>query len=237
MRDLLPNASIEDAYAVQDLNTQLAVSGGARLVGWKIGLTSPAVQAQLGVDQPDFGALLAHSFSGDDLEIDGEDLLQPRVEAEVAFVLERDLPRGPVTAGDVLLAAAFVLPAIEIVDSRIEGWDITIIDTVADNASSGRVVLGPSPVPLDRIDLAGVTMEMSDGDRTVSSGTGAACLGHPMNAVVWLANTLDTIGQPLRAGQIVLSGALGPMHSVEAGRLYTADISGLGSVRARFAGP
>lgn len=236
VRDLLPGASVADAYAVQQLNTAQELAKGRRRVGWKIGLTSLAVQQQLGVDQPDFGMLFADTLVGDDEVVEPGQLLQPRVEAEVAFVLEHDLAEREITGIDVLRATAFVLPAIEIVDSRVAGWDITIIDTVADNASSGMFVVGPKPTRLTDVDLRTVKMTLHAGEELISEGSGAACLSHPVNAVVWLANTLIGLGQPLRAGEVVLSGALGPMRDVEAGRNYEAVLDGLGSVRANFSG-
>ncbi len=234
VRDMLPVGAIGDAYAVQQVNTQRALDGGGRLVGWKIGLTAPAVQRQLGVDQPDFGVLLADEAFGDDEPISLHRLLQPAVEAEVAFVLDCDLRAAPVTAVDVLRATAFVLPVFEVVDSRIAGWDITIVDTIADNASSGVFVLGPKPTRLSDVDLRLVRMMMTYEGEKVSAGSGAACLGHPVNAVVWLANTLAALGRPLEAGHIVLSGALGPMVTVGGPGQYEAVLDGLGSVRATF---
>jgi 2-keto-4-pentenoate hydratase len=149
--------------------------------------------------------------------------------------MDRDLTDRPVTAVDVIRATAFVLPAIEIVDSRVAGWDITIVDTVADNASSGMYVIGPKPTRLTDIDLRMATMAMSASGEVVSEGSGAACLSHPVNAVVWLANTVAGLGQPLRAGDLVLSGALGAMVPAKAGVTYEATIDGLGTVRAAFA--
>jgi 2-keto-4-pentenoate hydratase len=232
VRDLV--ADVATAYEVQTLNNEARLARGWRPVGWKVGLTNPVVQKQLGVDQPDFGRLFAPMAVLDDLPADVT-LLQPRVEAEVAFVLERDLTGPSVTAIDVVRATAFVLPAIEIVDSRIDRWDISIVDTIADNASSAAFVVGAHPVSLSSVDLREVRMELRGTDGTVlSSGGGAACLGHPVNAVVWLANTLTALGSPLRAGDLVLSGALGRMVDVAAGAVYEAAIEGLGTVRARF---
>src|SRR5439155_901086 len=156
-----------------------AVTAGRRLVGRKIGLTSTAVQAQLGVDQPDFGVLFADMAVPEEATIAPGRLLQPKVEAEVALVLDADLPHREATVADLLRATAFALPALEIVDSRIADWDITIVDTVADNASSGLFVLGGTPVPLDRVDLRGVRMTLARNGETVSRGTGADCLGSP----------------------------------------------------------
>ncbi|MGQ0804142.1 MAG: 2-keto-4-pentenoate hydratase [Actinomycetota bacterium] len=235
VRNLLPKGSIAHAYEVQALGHDRAVSLGGRIVGWKIGLTSEAVQRQLGVAQPDFGALFADAEVRDATTVAPGRLLQPRVEAEVAFVMAADLPERLITPVDVLGSVVFVAPAIEIVDSRIAGWDIDIVDTVSDNASSGLYVVAPRRLPLAQVDLAHVTMTLTEDGKTVSEGVGAACLGHPVNAVVWLANTLAALGRGLRAGDLVLSGALGPMADVVPGACYEALIDGLGSVSVAFA--
>ncbi|KVH53728.1 2-keto-4-pentenoate hydratase [Burkholderia sp. MSMB1072] len=226
---------VAEAYAAQDLNTQRQVREGRRVTGRKIGLTSLAVQKQLGVDQPDFGTLFDSMAVNDNEEMAWSRLMQPKCEAEVALVLERDLDGEHIVMTDLLAATAYVLPAIEVVGSRIANWDINILDTIADNASAGLYVLGQRPVKLADLDLrlAGMIMERK-GD-AVSLGVGAACLGHPLNAALWLARTLVDMGTPLRAGDVVLTGALGPLVTVSPGDVIEARIQGLGSVRARFA--
>ncbi|MER6082647.1 fumarylacetoacetate hydrolase family protein [Streptomyces sp. NPDC001833] len=226
---------METAYAVQQLNVRRGQQAGRRIVGRKIGLTSPAVQRQLGVDRPDFGALFADMAVPDGGQVPAGRLLQPKVEAEAALVLGRDLPERECTLVDVLRAVDFALPALEIVDSRVAGWDISLVDTVADNASCGLYVLGGTPVPLDRIDLRAVTMTMERNGETAAEGTGAACLGGPLNAAVWLASALAERGDPLRAGDLVLTGALGPMAPAAPGDTFEARIPDLGSVRVGFA--
>jgi 2-keto-4-pentenoate hydratase len=222
------------AYAVQQANVARRLARGERIVGRKIGLTSLAVQAQLGVDQPDFGTLFASMASGDDEPMSLATLIVPKVEAEIALVLAHDLTHERHTFADILLASAFALAAIEVVDSRIRDWDIRFVDTVADNASSARFVLGSRPVPLSDIDLTECTMTLSrDGD-VLSRGSGAACLGNPLNAAAWLADRMVALGTPLRAGDVVLTGALGPMVAVRTPGTYVANIGGLGSVRATF---
>jgi 2-keto-4-pentenoate hydratase len=234
VRTLFADAGVDDAYIVQSL-VHAAGATDRRRLGCKIGLTSAAVQQQMGVDRPDFGVLYADMSYGDSETVPMARLLQPRIEAEVAFVLGADLPQRPVTAVDVIRATDFVIPAIEIVDSRIADWDISIVDTVADNASSGLFVLGGPPRRLfDLDDLRAIRMAVTHEGETVSSGTGAACLGHPVNAVVWLANELAARGEPIRGGDLVLSGALGPLVAARPGGRYEATFDGLGSVRAVF---
>lgn len=227
--------ALEAAYAVQRLNTERKLATGRRLVGRKIGLTSKAVQTQLGVDQPDFGMLFDDMSIADGEEIAMSRTQQPKVEAEIALVLARDLPHERHTIADLIGGTAYALPAIEIVGSRIANWDIRLTDTVADNASSGLFVLGNCPVKLDAFDAINCGMVMERRGDQVSVGVGAACLGNPLYAAVWLANTMTRVGAPLKAGDIVLTGALGPMVGVNAGDVFTAHIEGLGSVSASFA--
>lgn len=227
-------ATVTQAYEVADINNRARLASGRRTVGKKVGLTSKAVQEQLGVDQPDFGMLF------DDMEyLNGEDvptsrLLQPKVEAEVAFVMDTDLAGAAPTWGEFLRSVAYALPALEIVDSAIADWKITLIDTVADNASSGLYVLGDQPALIGRLSLADTPMQMTCNDRTVSTGSGAACLGHPLRAAYWLARTMAANGQPLRAGEVILSGALGPMAVVAQGDHIQADLGPLGQVSCHF---
>jgi 2-keto-4-pentenoate hydratase len=235
VRDLIGADDVPRAYRVQGLLVTGWLAAGTRRVGRKIGLTAPAVQAQLGVGQPDFGVLLSSMRVGQDEPVASSRLLQPRIEAEVAFVLGRDIAGTDPGIDEVASAVATARPALEIVDSRIVGWDITIADTVADNASCGLFVLGDAEVPLGAFDPVAVSMTLQQDGEEVSSGTGAACLGNPLNALAWLAATAAAYGDPLRAGEIVLSGALGPMVPVRAGARYEASLSGLGKVRAAFA--
>jgi 2-keto-4-pentenoate hydratase len=237
IRDELPAGDVEVAYQVQEVNTEHWLAAGRRLVGRKIGLTSPAVQRQLGVDQPDFGMLFADMAVDSGAEVAAGGLLQPRVEAEVAFVLGRDLDAEEPTMAELLRAVDYALPAIEIVDSRIAGWDIGIVDTVADNASSGQFVLGTTPRRLDDpgLDLRLAGMVLERHGEPLSFGAGAACLGHPLHALRWLAATMVRAGRPLTAGDVVLSGALGPMLPARAGDRFQARISGLGAVAVGFA--
>lgn len=222
------------AYAVQEINTHFALEAGRRLVGRKVGLTSTAVQQQLGVDQPDFGMLFADMEVVDGGEIDTRKLIQPKAEGEIAFVLGRDLPNADTTLAELLTAVDYVLPALEIVDSAIENWKITLVDTVADNASSALYVLGKQPTKLSALDLRLEGMLLEKNGAQASIGVGAACLGNPIDACLWLAKTMAEMGRPLKAGDILLSGALGPMTPVVAGDSLHLRLTRLGEVSCRF---
>lgn len=229
-------AGLDAAYQVAEINTRIRLTEpGRRVIGLKVGLTSKAVQQQLGVDQPDFGILF------DDMEFLDADavpmarLIQPKVEAEVAFVVGRDLGSDAPTWSEFLAALDYALPALEIVDSVIQDWKITLVDTVADNASSALFVLGQQPVTLGQLNLGELGMHMSINGQVASIGTGTACLGHPLRAAHWLARTMAARGQPLVAGQVILSGALGPMVPLKSGDHIQARIGALGDVGCRMA--
>jgi 2-keto-4-pentenoate hydratase len=234
VRDLIDAADVDAAYAVQDTNTRRWLGEGRQLSGRKIGLTSEAVQRQLGVAQPDFGMLFTDMSCEEGEPAASGRFLQPRVEAEIALVLERPLDRERHSTEDIRNATAYVVAAIEIVDSRIANWDIRLADTVADNASSGGYVLGRERKRLADVDLIGCRMSMQRRGDTISQGSGAACLGNPLNAAVWLADMMRQRGRPLQAGDVVLTGALGPMVPVASGDHVSATIEGIGTVRVGF---
>ena len=231
LRDALEPNDIDGAYAVQEINTQHGVGTGRRIVGRKIGLTSAAVQQQLGVDQPDFGVLFADMQIEAGGMLDPKKVLQAKAEAEIAVVLGKDIASETATPEDVLAAADAFVAAIEIVDSRIADWKITFSDTVADNGSSSHFVLGRERHRATKdVDLFTCGMVMEIDGKIASTGVGAACLGHPLKAAAWLARTLAVRGQALRAGDVILTGALGPMVALSPGMQVKAAIGGLGAV-------
>jgi 2-keto-4-pentenoate hydratase len=241
VRDLIGTDDLSAAYAVQQGLVRNRLDLGARVVGRKIGATSKAVQDQLGVDQPDFGYLLDEMDVSDHTATNGgismQRLLQPRVEAEVAFVMGADVApdsEDEITLDLVREAVEVALPALEIVDSRIEGWDIGFTDTVADNASSGLYVVGTAGRPLSEVEPKDVEMTLSINGEVRSSGTGTACLGDPLEALRWLAVQCHRFDDPLRAGHLVLSGALGPFVPFAAGDKVEASISGFETLTAEF---
>jgi 2-keto-4-pentenoate hydratase len=229
LRDGLAPDDAAGAYAVQALNTVYWVAQGRRITGRKVGLTAKSVQAQLGVNQPDFGVLFDDTSIPDGGTLPAARVLQPKAEAEVAFILAVDLPSPEVTREAVEAAVAYAVAAIEIVDSRIADWKISFADTVADNGSSAFYVLGEAKHPLAGLDLWTCGMALEVNGEVVSLGAGVACLGHPLNAATWLARTLAAQGTPLRKGDVVLTGALGPMVAIKPGDHVRASIGGLGS--------
>ncbi|MDR6834077.1 MULTISPECIES: fumarylacetoacetate hydrolase family protein [unclassified Sphingopyxis] len=229
LRDALAPTDADGAYAVQTINTRFWEAQGRRIVGRKAGLTAKAVQVQLGVDQPDFGVLFDDMRIGDGGSLDPARTIQPKAEAEIAFVLGGDLPDVDTTVAQVAAAVASVHAAIEIVDSRIADWKITFADTVADNGSSAFFVLADAGLALEGLDLEGAAMQMTVNGSVVSTGVGAAALGNPLNAAAWLAQTLAARGEPLKAGDILLAGALGPMVALTPGDHVVATIAGIGS--------
>jgi 2-oxopent-4-enoate/cis-2-oxohex-4-enoate hydratase len=229
------NLSLESAYYISQYITDKRVASGETVIGKKIGLTSRAVQNMLKVDQPDFGYLtdrMAYS-QGQEMAI-SETLIQPKAEGEIAFVLKRDLLGPGITSADVLAATECVFPCFEVVDSRIENWQIKIQDTVADNASCGLFMLGDRAVNPRKVDFTTCGMVVEKNGRVISTGAGAAALGSPVNCVVWLANALGRFGVPLKAGEIILSGSLVPLETVAPGDFMRVDIGGIGSASVTF---
>jgi 2-keto-4-pentenoate hydratase len=235
LTELEPNLTVEEAYQVQLHTIQKRVETGKCIVGKKIGLTSLAMQNLLGVDQPDYGHLLDDMVIENGGVISPERILQPKVEGEIAFVLKKDLVGPQVTIMDVLQATDYVLPALEIVDSRVADWRIKLQDTIADNASSGLYVLGGKPLSVDQFDLAQAGMVLYKNGEIVNTGVGAAALGHPATCVAWLANKLSEFGITLKAGEVILSGALSAAVSAEPGDHFQARFAHLGEVSVRFA--
>ncbi|MCF4165740.1 fumarylacetoacetate hydrolase family protein [Zavarzinia compransoris] len=234
LRDRVENPDAATAYAIQEANTRHWIGEGRRLVGRKIGATSKAVQNLLGLDQPDYGMLFADMAFGDGETIPVARVSQPKVEGEIAFYLRDDLDGDALTLADVMHAIEYAVAAIEIVGSRIADWNIKIVDTVADNASSGLYVLGSQPRPLTAFDPVLCGMVMSCRGEPISTGAGIACLGNPLVATLWLAKKMVEVGRPLKKGDTILSGALGPLAPVKGGDVVELRISGLGAVRCRF---
>ncbi|MFJ8235328.1 2-keto-4-pentenoate hydratase [Ureibacillus sp. NPDC094379] len=233
LTELIENFTIEDAYNTQLTIIDDKVSSGAKIVGKKIGLTSYAMQNLLGVDQPDYGHLLDNMESKDKGEVSISSLFQPKVEGEIAFVLKEDLIGPNVTVDQVLNATAYVVPALEIVDSRIQDWNIKLADTVADNASCGLFVIGPNKIS-PTIDLPSIQMQLLRNGKVVNKGMGSDVLGSPANCVAWLANTLFDYGVTLKKGEVILSGALTAAVAIEPGDTFTAKFTELGEVSVCF---
>ncbi len=226
--------TVEDAYAIQRIQVDSWTRNGRVVRGHKVGLTSAAMQRQLKVDQPDYGHLMSDMFHLEGRPIPAGSFIAARVEPEIAFVLRSPL-RGPgVSIADALGAIDYVVASLEIIDSRIADWKITLADTIADNASSGGVVLGSRPRRIDELDLRTLGVVMHRNGEVVGTGAGAAVLGSPVNALVWLANTVGPLGVELRGGDVVLPGAVMGAVAVEPGHTVVADFAGLGTVSATF---
>jgi 2-oxopent-4-enoate/cis-2-oxohex-4-enoate hydratase len=229
-----PSLGIDEAYAISLRLLSRRVVDGERVVGKKIGVTSKAVQDMLGVHQPDFGFLTDRMWVQGDIRIAREGLIQPRAEAEIAFILREPLKGPGVTAAQVVAATASIAPCFEIVDSRIANWNITIVDTVADNASCGVFVLGDARVDPAGLHLANLHVTVTKNGEPLSEGYGSAVQGSPAEAVAWLANTLGAYGVSLDAGDVILSGSLVPLAPAEAGDLFEMTLHGIGGCTARF---
>ena len=230
-----PTVGLDDAYAIQTVVVGERIAAGAHIAGWKVGLTSQAMQRQLGVDQPDFAPLLDDMAVTDGADLPSSELIAPRVEGELAFRLAADL-QGDVTFEEVCAAIDLVVPALEIIDSRIVDWRISLADTIADHASCGRYVVGANGASLADVNLETVELVLDQDDEEVGRGTGDAVLGNPLRAVAWLTSTIDAYGQHLAAGQIVLAGALHAAVPATAGHRVRARFSepALGSVSVNF---
>ena len=229
-----PKIDTDEAYKIQLALIEMKLADGAKVVGKKIGLTSKAMQKMLNVDQPDYGHILDTMVLQDSADFRVGELIQPKIEPEIAFIIDRELKGPGVTPSQVMAATRFVVPALEIIDSRIEGWKIKLCDTIADNASSARVVLGNSRRRVDERDLKLVGMILEKNGDIVQTGAGGAVLGHPAAAVAWLANAVGQFGVSLSAGDIIMPGALCGAVDVGAGDLLTASFDGLGSVSVHF---
>ena len=229
-----PEITVEDAYRIQQRMISRRLEKGERIVGKKIGVTSKAVMNMLGVGQPDFGCMLDGMAYQEGQAVEIKTLIQPKAEGEIAFVMKKDIFGPGVTAAEVLAATEGVMVCFEIVDSRIRDWNIKIQDTVADNASCGGFVLGSSLADVRQLDLITCGMVLEKNGEIVVTGAGAATMNSPVNAIVWLANTLGRLGIPLKAGEIVLSGALGAMVPVGAGDQLRVSIGGIGSCAIRY---
>jgi len=234
-----PDLTLEHAYAIQLHQVRHWVGRGRRVLGHKVGLTSAAIQCQLGVDQPDYGHLTDDMFYSESQPIPIDRFISPKIEPEIAFVLSRELKGPGITAAQAISSVDYVLPALEIIDSRISDWKITLADTIADNASSGAVVLGSTPMTLPQLTAAGLSLRtmgcvLYRGGQVVGSGAGGAALGSPINALVWLANTLGRLGISLEAESVVLPGSITAAVPVVGNDTVTATFAGIGSVTATF---
>ena len=229
-----PEIDVVDAYEIQLINIRQRVAEGATVVGHKVGLSSKAMQTMMGVDEPDYGHLLADMEVFEDVPVIAGRYLYPRVEVEVGFILADDLPGAGCTEDDVLAATAAFVPSIELIDTRIKDWKIKLCDTIADNASSAGFILGPERVSPKDIDITAIDAVLTCNGDVVAQGRSDAVLGNPVTAVAWLARKVDGFGVRLRAGDIVLPGSCTRAIDARPGESFVADITGLGSVRLSF---
>ena len=230
----IPEMTLEDAYAVQLKNIERKLLQGERVIGYKIGLTSRAMQELIGIDTPDFGHLTDQMLVLEGQSVVREELIQPKVEGELAFCLAHDLTGPGLTPADVYQATAFVVPAIELVDSRMETWRFGLVDTVADNGSSKRFMLGSRMIPIQEVDMRLTGMTLEKNGELLASGTLAQVLGNPAAAVAWLANKLSEYGIVLKAGSIILSGSVTAAFPAEAGDVFTVSFQGMNSLNMTF---
>ena len=229
-----PDIDVVDAYEIQLINIRARLDDGARVIGHKVGLSSEAMQKMMGVDEPDYGHLLADMEVFEDVPVDTSKFLFPRVEVEVGFILAEDLPGAGCTEDDVLAATAAYAPSIELIDTRIRDWKIALCDTIADNASSAGWVLGPQRVSPKDIDIKTIDAVLTRNGEVVAEGRSDAVLGNPVTAVAWLARKVDSFGVRLKAGDIVLPGSCTRAIDARPGDNFVADFAGLGSVRLSF---
>jgi len=229
-----PDIDVVDAYEIQLINIRARLDDGARVIGHKVGLSSEAMQKMMGVDEPDYGHLLADMEVFEDVPVDTARFLYPRVEVEVGFILADDLPGAGCTEDDVLAATAAYAPSIELIDTRIRDWKIALCDTIADNASSAGWVLGPQRVSPKDIDIKTIDAVLTRNGEVVAEGRSDAVLGNPVTAVAWLARKVDSFGVRLKAGDIVLPGSCTRAIDARPGDNFVADFAGLGSVRLSF---
>lgn len=234
VKQLLSTDAEAEAYAIQARNIEKQLQQNATVTGKKIGLTNPKVQQQLGVDQPDFGVLLNHMDFSEESAILAEHFIQPKIEVELAFLIKKNIEQPIQTIEEMQQYISYVIPSFEIVDSRIEDWKIRFVDTVADNASSAAYVLSGERKAITEVDCAAVKMTLTQNGELVSEGSGLECLGNPLNAAMWLVNKMLSLGTPIQAGEIILSGALGPMVNVKAGDEFEAQIDGFAPLTVKF---
>lgn len=228
-----PSLTLDDAYAIQLKNVERMVAAGDIISGKKIGLTSQGIQEQMGVNEPDYGHLYQSMLVADG-KVKTSNLLQPKIEGELAFILEEDLAGGNVTYEDVIKATKYVVAAFEVVASRVKDWNIKLVDTVADNASSGCYILGKTKFAPQDIDLLDIEMKLYKNDELVATGNSLAVLENPAKAVAWLANRMWAYGVTLQKGEIILSGAFSKAPEAAKGDVFVAEFSHFGRLKAEF---